>query len=125
VEEWIKDIRSYTEDRALHGERIPGYKLVRGRRPNRSWTDDEEVRAQLLRNGYGPEQIEETKLMPVAKIEKTLGAKAFRALLGGLVKQGEGRLQLVPETDPRPEYNSADAAFGDMAEPTETPSNDD
>lgn len=125
AEEWIKDIRAYTEDRALHGERIPGYKLVRGCRPNRSWTDDEEVRAQLLRNGYGPEQIEETKLMPVAKIEKTIGAKAFHALLGGLVKQGEGRLQLVPEADPRPEYNSADAAFGDMAEPTETPSNDD
>ena len=122
VEEWIRDLRAYTEERALHGERIQGYKLVRGRRPSRTWTDDEEVRAQLIRSGYGPEQIEETKLKPVAKIEKTIGAKAFRALLGGLVKQGEGRLMLVPESDPRPEYGSAEAAFADMIE--ETPSTD-
>ena len=52
-------------------------------------------------------------------IEKTIGAKAFRALLGGLVRQGEGRLQLVPKDDPRPEYNSADAAFSDMAASSE------
>ena len=116
AEEWIKDIRSYTEDRALHGDSIRGYKLVRGKRPNRAWTDDEEVRAQLLRHGYGPEQFEETKLKSVGVIEKTVGTKAFRALLSGLVRQGEGRLQLVPESDPRPEYNSADAAFSDMAE---------
>lgn len=116
AEEWIKDIRGYTEDRALHGDCIRGYKLVRGKRPNRAWTDDEEVRAQLLRHGYGPEQFEETKLKSVGVIEKTVGTKAFRALLSGLVRQGEGRLQLVPESDPRPEYNSADAAFGDMAE---------
>ena len=116
AEEWIKDIRAYTEDRALHGERIAGYKLVRGKRPNRAWTDDEEVRAQMLRHGYGPEQYEETKLKSVGNVEKAIGAKAFRALLSGLVRQGEGRLQLVPESDPRPEYNSADAAFGDMAE---------
>lgn len=120
AEEWIRDIRSYTEDRALHGDCIRGYKLVRGKRPNRAWTDDEEVRAQLLRHGYGPEQFEETRLKSVGMIEKTVGAKAFRALLSGLVRQGEGRLQLVPESDPRPEYNSADAAFSDMAEPTTT-----
>ena len=89
---------------------------MRGKRPNRAWTDDEEVRAQLLRHGYGPEQFEETKLKSVGVIEKTVGTKAFRALLSGLVRQGEGRLQLVPESDPRPEYNSADAAFSDMAE---------
>ena len=116
AEEWIKDIRSYTEDRALHGDSIRGYKLVRGKRPNRAWTDDEEVRAQLLRHGYDPEQFEETKLKSVGVIEKTVGTKAFRALLSGLVRQGEGRLQLVPESDPSPEYNSADAAFSDMAE---------
>lgn len=119
VEEWIKDLRAYTEDRALHGQRIRGFKLVRGKRPNRAWADDEEVRAQLLRNGYGPEQYEETKLKSVGQIEKTIGAKAFRALLSGLVRQGEGRLMLVPESDPRPEYNSADAAFGDMVQSEE------
>lgn len=118
VEKWIKDIHEYTESRALSGERIPGYKLVRGRRPNRKWSDEGEVKAQLLRNGYGPEQIEETRIRTVGEIEKTIGKKAFRALLSGLVHQGEGKLQLVPEDDPRPEYGSADAAFGDLTETT-------
>jgi len=122
AEEWIKDIRAYTEDRALHGDRIPGYKLVRGRRPGRNWTDADEAKAQLLRSGYGPEQIEETKLKSVAEMEKVIGKKAFSALLAGLVKQDEGKLRLVPESDPRPEYNSAEAAFSDMVEskPDET-----
>ena len=118
AEEWIHDIRSYTLDRALQGERVPGYKLVRGRKGARNWTDGEEVRAVLLRSGYGPEQIEETKLKSVPDLEKSLGAKAFKALLTGYVKQTEGKLQLVPEADPRPEYNSADAAFSDMTETT-------
>ena len=123
AEAWIKDIREYTENCAVQGQKFTGYKLVRGKRPNRKWSDEGEVKAQLLRNGYGVEQIEETKLKAVGEIEKTIGKKAFRALLGDLVSQGEGRLQLVPEDDPRPEYNSADAAFGDLTE-TETTSCD-
>jgi len=120
AEAWIKDIREYTEERARQGQKYPGYKLVRGRKPARKWLNDDDVRAQLLRNGYGPEQFERTELKTVGDIEKTLGKTAFRALLGGLVSQGEGSLKLVPEDDPRPEYNSADAAFDDMTEITKT-----
>lgn len=114
AEAWIKDIKSYAENQALHGQRVRGYKLVRGKRPNRTWKDADEVRAQLLRSGYGTGQFEETKLKPVGEIEKTLGKTAFRALLGDLVHQGEGKLILVPESDSRQEYSSADAAFGDL-----------
>ena len=118
AEAWIKDIREYTENCAVQGQKFSGYKLVRGKKPNRKWGDEAEVRAQLLRNGYGAEQFEETKLKAVGEIEKAIGKKAFRALLGELVTQGEGRLQLVPEDDPRPEYNSADAAFDDLTNST-------
>ena len=116
AEAWIKDIKAYAEAQALHGQRIRGYKLVRGKRPNRVWKDVEEVRAQLLRSGYGTGQFEETKLKPVGEIEKTLGKTAFRALLGDLVHQGDGKLVLVPESDSRQEYSSADAAFGDLTD---------
>jgi hypothetical protein len=117
TEAWIKDLREYTESCAAQGEKFRGYKLVRGRRPNRAWVDEDEVRAQLLRAGYGPETYERTTLKPPSDVQKLLGAKAYRSLIeeAGLVRQGEGRLQLVPETDPRPEFNSADAAFEDMA----------
>ena len=115
AEAWIQDIRAYAEAQAKMGQTIRGYKLVRGKRPNRTWADADEARAQLLRSGYSPGQFEETKLKPVGEIEKQLGKTAFRALLGGLVSQGDGKLILVPEDDPRKAYSSADAAFGDLA----------
>ena len=115
AESWIKDFREYVEGQALRGQRFPGYKLVRGKRPNRQWKNPEEVKAQLLRAGYAPSSFEEVSLKPPGAMEKLLGKPGFRALLGELVSQGEGRLILVPESDKRVEYNSADAAFADLA----------
>ena len=40
--------------------------------------------------------------------------KAFRALVGELVSQGEGKLTLVPADDKRVEFASADADFSDL-----------
>lgn len=116
AEEWIKDIRAYAERQALQGQQWPGWKLVHGKKPNRQWRDPEEVEAQLLRAGYPAEEFRETRLKPVGAIEKAIGAKAFRALLGGLVSQGEGKLTLVPADDKRVEYASADADFTDLIE---------
>ena len=122
AEAWIKDLRTYAETCALQGERFTGYKLVRGRRPNKAWTDEDGVRASLLRAGYGPENYEKTVLRSPSEVQKMLGAKAYRSLIeeAGLVRQGEGRPTLVPESDSRPEYNSAEAAFEDMADPAST-----
>ena len=114
AEDWIKDIRAYAESQAMHGHRWKGYKLVRGKKPTRKWGDPEEVKAQLLRAGYSPTQFETTALKPPGEVEKTLGKTAFRALLSELVSQGEGKLTLVPESDKRVEYSSADAAFADL-----------
>ena len=114
AESWIKDIKAYAENQALHGQVWPGWKLVRGKKPNRQWSDPEEVKAQLLRAGYPTDQFEETRLRPVGEIEKALGKKAFRALVGELVSQGEGKLTLVPADDKRVEFSSADADFQDL-----------
>ena len=81
---------------------------------NRQWSDPEEVKAQLLRAGYPADQFQEVKLKPVGEIEKALGKKAFQALVGGLVSQGEGKLTLVPADDKRVEFASADADFQDL-----------
>ena len=114
AEAWIKDIREYALSQALHGQTWAGYKLVRGKKPNRQWSDPEEVKAQLLRAGYPADQFQVTQLKPVGEIEKALGKKAFRALVGELVSQGEGKLTLVPESDKRLAYASADADFEDL-----------
>lgn len=114
AEDWIKDIRAYAENQALKGQKWQGYKLVRGKRPNRKWGDTEEVKAQLLRAGFNPELFETTALKPPGEVEKAIGKTAFRSLLAELVSQGEGKLTLVPESDKRVEYASADADFGDL-----------
>ena len=114
AEAWIKDIREYAQSQAIRGLHWNGYKLVRGRRPGRKWTSEEEAVNVLARAGYAREQYEETKLKSCSAMEKELGKAAFDALLGGLVSQGEGALTLVPETDSRPEYNSGEAALSDL-----------
>ena len=123
AEAWIKDIRAYALNQAKNGTTFRGYKLVRGRRPGRKWKSEEEVENQLARAGYDREQYEETKLRSCAELEKILGKASFDALLGKLVTQGEGALELVPEDDKRPEFSSAEAVLSDLTEQKGTEEN--
>lgn len=115
-EQWIKDVRAYALNQALRGQEWPGYKLVKGKRPSRTFVDEEKAEEQLIRAGYTPEQYRVTRMKTVAEVEKLLGKRAFDALMGGLVVQGEGNLTLVPEEDTRVKFESADVAFSDMIE---------
>ena len=115
AEEWIKDVRAYAYSQALQGTRWNGYKLVRGKRPPRSFSDENAVIDQLARAGYTVEQYAtKPKLKSVAELEKELHKSTFDALLGQYVYQGEGKLQLVPESDPREPYSTLDIDFGDL-----------
>ena len=63
----------------------------------------------------------ERKMLGVSAIEKKLGRKDFRNLLGDLVIRQEGKPTLAPEDDKRPEMNLASVDFaikddGDDAE---------
>ena len=113
-EAWLKDVKAYALSQALRGQEWPGYKLVKGKRPSRAFSDDEKAEEQLIRAGYTPEQYKVTRMKTVAEVEKLLGKKAFDALMGSLVIQGEGNLMLVPEGDKRVEFESADVVFSDM-----------
>jgi len=114
AEQWCKDIREYARNQALNGQRLRGWKLVRGRRGARSFTDEEKVREQLNRAGFDNEHIEKRGLKSPAEIEKLVGKNAFDALLGGYVAQKDGALELAPEDDKRPEYSSANVDFDDL-----------
>lgn len=117
AEAWFKDIRAYAYQQAMAGDKIDGFKLVRGRAPARKWTNEDEVMDQMARAGYSKEQyLDQPKLMSVAALEKSIGKTAFKALLAPLAQQGEAPLTLVPLSDPREEYSSADMAFADLAE---------
>ena len=117
AEAWLKDIRQYALKQALSGAIIPGFKLVRSRAPARKWKSETEVIDQMARAGYSEEQyMEQPKLMSVAALEKSIGKTAFKALLAGQTVQGEAALTLVPESDKREEFASADMAFADLAD---------
>lgn len=116
AEAWLKDIRAYALGLALKGAELPGFKLVRGRAPARKWKNEDEVIDQMARAGYSTEQyMEAPKLMSVSVLEKSIGRTAFKALLDGQTVQGEAALTLVPESDKREAFCSADAAFADLA----------
>ena len=112
--DWIKDLQAYALSQALRGQEWPGYKLVRGKRPPRKWVDEEEAKYQLIRAGYEPEVYTETKFKSPSNIEKLVGKQAFEAIFATLVTQGDGALTLVPESDKRTEFTSAEADFSDI-----------
>lgn len=115
AEAWLKDVRAYALAQALRGAKLPGFKLVRGRAPARKWKSEDETINQMARAGYSEEQyMEPSKLMSVSVLEKSIGKTAFKALLGDATVQGEAPLTLVPETDRREEYSTADADFSDL-----------
>lgn len=117
AEAWLHDIRAYAYQQAMAGEKFDGFKLVRGRAPKRTWTNEDEVLDQMARAGYSKEQYtEQPKLMSVAALEKSIGKTAFKALLGAFTQQGDAPLILVPESDKREEFSSADMSFADLAE---------
>ena len=100
---WAEDVKTFALQQALAGERFPGWKLVEGR-SNRKYTDEAAVAAVVTKAGYDPY---EKKLLGVTAMTKQLGKKKFDELLSGLVIKPQGKPVLAPETDKRPEFNTA------------------
>ena len=114
---WVNGVREYALSAALSGRRIAGWKVVEGR-GSRRFADDAAAAARLEAAGV---DAYERKMLGVSAIEKKLGRKDFRNLLGDLVIRQEGKPTLAPEDDKRPEMNLACVDFamtddGDDAE---------
>lgn len=107
---WAKDVEEYAMERALQGARIPQWKLVEGK-SNRMITDPEALIDRLVKAGYKKEQITETKLVGLSKLEKIVPKKQLAELAGELIVKPPGKPVLVPETDSRPELNSLEHDF--------------
>jgi len=115
AEAWLKDVRDYARAQAIQGVDYPGWKVVRGKRPSRTYRDENTVIDKLAHAGFTEEQYTKPKaLLSPAELQKSIGKAAFDALLADQIVQGEGALTLVPEEDKRPAYNSADLQFADL-----------
>lgn len=104
---WADDIKAYALEQALSGVRYPHFKVVEGR-SIRKYTDENEVAKVVQNAGYDPF---EKKLMGITLMTKQLGKKKFDELLSGLVIKPAGKPVLVQDTDPRPEFNTAQIDF--------------
>ena len=68
---------------------------------------DENKIAEVCRNnGYTMSQIYKSTLIGITDMEKLMGRKIFKELLGDYIIKPKGRLTLVPETDKREEVHT-------------------
>ena len=100
---WAEDVKEYALKQALAGVRYPGWKLVEGR-SNRKYTNETAVAEVVSKAGYDPY---EKKLLGITAMQKQLGKKKFEQLLAGLVIKPQGKPVLAPNSDTRPEFNTA------------------
>jgi hypothetical protein len=107
---WASDIKEYAFSLLNRGEKLEGFKLVRGR-SNRKYIDDEAV-AKIVKNaGYDPY---DKKILGITAMTSLLGKNQFQELLGSLIHKPLGAPTLVPESDKRPAITIND--FNDMEE---------
>lgn len=114
---WLKRVRERALTTLLDGGEIPGYKVVEGR-GSRAWADELQAAQTLYGAGYSREDITETSLLSVAKMEKVLGRKIVAELLTEQIKKRAGAPTIAPETDKRPVYDRKAEALKDFEETT-------
>jgi hypothetical protein len=100
ISSWIESVFAYISSEAInHGVPIEGYKVVEGR-SRRVFTDTKAVVEKAVENGYT--DLYKKELISLTEFEKMMGKKKFAELLGEYVVKPPGRLNLVPDSDPRP-----------------------
>lgn len=108
---WAGQVKDYALQQALENHmHFPGFKLVEGRSV-RKYTDQVQIGLILTNAGFGGDQIyKPMELIGITDMEKLLGKKRFAELIGPLTVKPEGKPTLVPESDKRPELNTAEKA---------------
>lgn len=110
LSEWVQSLKDYALTTALEGREIAGWKAVEGR-GSREWVNLDDAFAALQQRGIAEALLWERKPASVAGLEKALGKKAFADAADGLWTKSPGKPTLVPESDKRPPYVPAKAAF--------------
>lgn len=104
---WISDVKEFALQQALSGKHWSQWKLVEGRSV-RKYTNEKAAAEAVSAAGYDPY---EHKILGLTAMTKLLGKKKFEELLGGLVHKPPGKPTLVPVSDKRKEWNTAQEDF--------------
>lgn len=101
IESWASGLKEDAQKRALNGEHIPGWKLVRGK-ATRKITSPYDAAEKLLGAGGKPEDI--YSLKGITDLEKRFTKDGLKKLLGDLIQPTEPKPTLAKESDQREEY---------------------
>ena len=114
---WAHAVKEYASTQAIdHGKRWPGYKVVEGR-STRKIANPGEAAMALIAAGYKREEVmKPEELLTITKLERLVGKKHLGTLIGEYITKPAGKPTLVPESDPRPAFNSAQEDFGEVPE---------
>ena len=106
LSKWAEDVYSYAQAKAINeGKSWSGFKIVEGR-SKRQYVDENKIAEVCRNNGYTMSQIYKSTLIGITDMEKLMGRKIFKELLGDYIIKPKGRLTLVPETDKREEVHT-------------------
>ena len=103
IDSWVKAVRQHVADELEAGRGIPGYKLVKGKKGHRKWTDNKEAEAMLKSMRVRQADMYSFKLISPTQAEKVLKNSARKwKRANTIITQSEGNLTVAPESDPRP-----------------------
>lgn len=110
IKGWIKECEAYVRQLASEN-RMPGYKMVAGRRGNRAWANPAEAEAALKKFKVVVEKMYKLELITPTAAEKLakageIGPRQWPQLQTMIV-QPPGEHAVVPVTDPRPAIKTA------------------
>lgn len=110
---WYNDIEQYVLSEAVKGKKWDGFKLVEGK-SNRVFVNEYDTEKKLLDAGFGSEIYTPSTLLGVTKLKSAIGAKAFKEYVEPDLRKPPGKPTLVPEDDPRPEFDRALSVFKEV-----------
>ena len=103
IEKWCAERKQAALDMALKGEKIPGWKLVIGRKPPKKWAIGANDYLESVPT-LTEEMIYTKKMITPAQLLKLKESKEIKDELNKYMVAGEGAPTLAVESDKRDEY---------------------
>jgi hypothetical protein len=109
IKSWIKAVETRVQTELQHGNPVPGFKLVIGRRGLLTWVDEEKAENTLKSFRLKQDEMYIRKLISPTQALKVLkGSDKRIAKLEEIITRSEGKPTVVPESDKRPSISPAD-----------------
>lgn len=112
---WYEALKENALESILNGTEVPGWKAVEGR-SLRCWSDQDKALEKLQDAGIDRAVIYDSVPRTLAQLEKQLGKKKFKELVGDFVIKPQGKPTLASADDSRKEYSKAATDFAAVAE---------